>query len=266
MYRSYYEFWDKHSDPRSKHLPLMGDPLPIVMVIGVYMYFISILGPRLMKNRAPMQLNRFMHCYNAVQVVANAMIVYKVFHLVWIPWKYNFWCDGIETTDENFGKEVAYACYYYFVLKILDFVDTMIMVLRKKDSQVSFLHKYHHVMICVGAWVGAAIMPGGPHEALFATMNCSIHVIMYSYYSATIFNPELRNCKYKRHLTEIQLVQFAVAGIHAVVGYFQPNCTFPKWAFLLFVPQDVFMICMFLDFYIKAYVKPKQLKKKQRAE
>ncbi|CAB0019367.1 unnamed protein product [Nesidiocoris tenuis] len=201
--------------PRTRHLPLI-DPISLIVLLGGYMYLISSLGPRLMKNRQPMQLNKFMHCYNALQVLTNIWIVY-----------------------------------------------IMIMVLRKKDEQASFLHKYHHVLVCFGAWMTTAILPGGSQVVFFGTMNCSIHAVMYSYYSATIINPELRQCKYKRHLTEAQIIQFVLSGIHAIIGYFHPTCSIPKWALMAFIPQDIFMIALFSDFYIKAYIKPKKQKKKR---
>ncbi|CAB0002889.1 unnamed protein product [Nesidiocoris tenuis] len=153
----------------------MDGPEYFIMVLAAYMYFVSILGPKLMKDRPPFDLKWFMYGYNTVQVVLNLYIVY----------------------------ETAWVVHLYFLIKLLDLSDTLIMVLRKKDRQASFLHKYHHMSVLVAAWIGAA---GGSNILLFGTINCSIHAVMYSYYTATIINPDLRYCKYKRHLTEVQLV------------------------------------------------------------
>lgn len=38
---------------------------------------------------------------------------------------------------------------------------------------------------------------------------------------------------------------------------FQPNCTFPKWPLFVILPQNLFMFCLFLDFYYQAYIKKK---------
>ncbi|BES94284.1 elongation of very long chain fatty acids protein [Nesidiocoris tenuis] len=262
LYDAYNKFLDENIDPRTRHLPLI-DPISLIVLLGGYMYLISSLGPRLMKNRQPMQLNKFMHCYNALQVLTNIWIVYIAFTEVWIPRRYEFWCEGADLSYEPGPLLVVRMTYVYFLLKVLDFVDTMIMVLRKKDEQASFLHKYHHVLVCFGAWMTTAILPGGSQVVFFGTMNCSIHAVMYSYYSATIINPELRQCKYKRHLTEAQIIQFVLSGIHAIIGYFHPTCSIPKWALMAFIPQDIFMIALFSDFYIKAYIKPKKQKKKR---
>ncbi|BES94281.1 elongation of very long chain fatty acids protein [Nesidiocoris tenuis] len=266
MYKSYREFWDENLDPRNRHLLLMDGPEYFIMVLAAYMYFVSILGPKLMKDRPPFDLKWFMYGYNTVQVVLNLYIVYEAFTEIWIPGTINVICEGVTMSYDRLPLKTAWVVHLYFLIKLLDLSDTLIMVLRKKDRQASFLHKYHHMSVLVAAWIGAAVMPGGSNILLFGTINCSIHAVMYSYYTATIINPDLRYCKYKRHLTEVQLIQFVVAGVHAVIGYFHPTCTFPKWAFLVFIPQDIFMVCMFSDFYIKTYLKPRNKAKKVSAE
>lgn len=40
---------------------------------------------------------------------------------------------------------------------------------------------------------------------------------------------------------------------------FKPDCEFPRWTSAMFIPQDLFMLVLFIDFYIKTYIKkPKQ--------
>lgn len=43
--------------------------------------------------------------------------------------------------------------YLYFILKIIDYLDTIFFILRKKNEHVSFLHVYHHVVVSTGAYV-----------------------------------------------------------------------------------------------------------------
>lgn len=39
---------------------------------------------------------------------------------------------------------------------------------------------------------------------------------------------------------------------------FWPDCEYPRWTAGLFLPQNLFMLILFIDFYIKTYVrKPK---------
>lgn len=57
----------------------------------------------------------------------------------------------------------------------------MFLVIRKKP--VIFLHWYHHVTVLLFCWHAWHIVAG--YGIWFATMNFSVHSIMYSYYFAT---------------------------------------------------------------------------------
>lgn len=39
---------------------------------------------------------------------------------------------------------------------------------------------------------------------------------------------------------------------------FKPNCEYPRWVAAVFLPQNLFMLILFLDFYIKTYIKKPQ--------
>lgn len=56
---------------------MMSSPVPIMSVVAAYFLLIRI-GPRLMKNRPPMQMNKLLAYYNAFQVLLAAMICIKV--------------------------------------------------------------------------------------------------------------------------------------------------------------------------------------------
>lgn len=61
-------------DPRVEQYPLLGSPIPIIVVMGSYVYFVKNLGPRLMQNRKPFELNNVMMIYNLIQVIANVVL------------------------------------------------------------------------------------------------------------------------------------------------------------------------------------------------
>ncbi|CAG9560154.1 unnamed protein product [Danaus chrysippus] len=66
---------------------MMSSPFPILSVVLLYLLFIRI-GPRIMKNRPPLEINKLISYYNAAQVVLATMICIKVFKL-------NLFRDGI---------------------------------------------------------------------------------------------------------------------------------------------------------------------------
>ncbi|XP_023250684.1 elongation of very long chain fatty acids protein 7-like, partial [Seriola lalandi dorsalis] len=79
-------------------------------------------------------------------------------------------------------------------------------VLRKKNSQVTFLHVYHHSIMPFTWWFGVRFAPGGL-GTFHALLNCVVHVIMYSYYGLTAMGPNYQKYLWwKKYLTTIQLV------------------------------------------------------------
>lgn len=62
------------SDPRNEHYPLLGSPFPILTILGIYLYFVNSLGPRLMESLKPFQIETIINWYNIAQVLINLFI------------------------------------------------------------------------------------------------------------------------------------------------------------------------------------------------
>lgn len=116
---------------------------------------------------------------------------------------------------------------------------------------------------------------------MLGLLNCFVHVIMYSYYFLTSFNPELkRSAWWKKHITQLQLVSFAADTHHITQRILQINhcsaqvqfailiihflhpivfteCAYPKALSFIGLSQNLFMFLLFSDFYYKAYIKRK---------
>jgi hypothetical protein len=62
--------------------------------------------------------------------------------------------------------------------QVYEFVDTMIMIMKKNNHQISFLHVYHHATTFFPAWwLNIMFSPGG--DAYFCcAVNSFIHVLM----------------------------------------------------------------------------------------
>lgn len=74
--------------------------------------------------------------------------------------KIDWHCEGIDFSDDPFGVQCAQTTYFYYLLKVLDLLDTVFFVLRKKSSHVSFLHVYHHCAVLIGSYVAVNWAPG----------------------------------------------------------------------------------------------------------
>lgn len=128
-------------------------------------------------------------------------------------------------------------------------------MLKKKNSQMSFLHCYHHGGMALGCYVATKWLPGG-HTTMLGIINTFVHSCMYFYYFLTAFKPELnKSMWWKKHITQIQLAQFSFLALHFLRGLLAKNCGYPMiFLWILFI-QNSFMLTLFGDFYYKIYLK-----------
>jgi elongation of very long chain fatty acids protein 4 len=108
---------------------------------------------------------------------------------------------------------MAKIVWVFYVSKIWEFVDTMIMIVKKNYRQISFLHVYHHSTIFGIWWYVTLIAPNG--EAYFsAAFNSLIHVIMYGYYFCSAIGIKQVSL-IKRYITTCQMFQFSCMFVQA---------------------------------------------------
>ncbi|KAK0052069.1 elongation of very long chain fatty acids protein 4-like isoform X2, partial [Biomphalaria pfeifferi] len=143
-----------------------------------------------------------------------------------------------------------YAGWLSFYSKVIELLDTVFFILRKKFKQVTFLHVYHHVMTTFCFWFGARFIPNGP-VIIFPFLNCFVHVIMYTYYALTSIGYSLLT--WKKYLTKIQLVQFLAFLVPSVL-YQLYDCPFARMYFSLVLFYVITLMILFTNFYIKAYL------------
>ncbi|XP_034241940.1 elongation of very long chain fatty acids protein 7-like [Thrips palmi] len=244
------DLWN-YCDPRSCNLPLATNPLHLAAILGVYLYFVLSLGPRLMKNRPPFELRTIMLVYNGVQVVWCGYLFYECIRLAW-GWKYSYICEPLSMEMEPYDFEVARTVWLYFILKIVDLLDTVFMVLRKNHRQISFLHVYHHSGMVFCIWMGTKAFPGG-HHTFLGFINCFVHCLLYGYYFLSLYNPKIKVAWWKKYITVVQIVQFAMNVAHESLPLLMPNCEVNKVISGALVIQNLFMFVLFTDFYLKNY-------------
>ncbi|KAB0795323.1 hypothetical protein PPYR_12162 [Photinus pyralis] len=248
-YRIAFEDW---ADPRVENFLFMKSPFPVIAILVFYMYFVFKLGPKLMKNRRPFKINRILVIYNAIQIILCIWLLYR--NATTVLWKHNLLCQPIDYSKSELGLTSVNMVWSYFMMKIIDLLDTVFFVLRKKYSQVTFLHVYHHAGMCLLGWMGTKYVAGG-HGCLLGLINTTVHVIMYFYYLLTAWDKKYKdNIWWKKHITQLQIVQFLVVTVHLMLVLFQPTCDYPRWIVYSLLPQNALMLILFSNFYIKAYI------------
>ncbi|VVD04653.1 unnamed protein product [Leptidea sinapis] len=258
--RLYYYLNEEIIDERTREWPLIGSPWPGLCLLLFYLLLVLRLLPNYMKNRAPYDLRGVIGLYDAVQILSCVYVVYHSLRLGWLR-HYSLVCHPVDYEPDSL--EYAWkVCYGYFVIKLMDLLDTVFFVLRKKNNQVSFLHVYHHFGMVAVAWGMVKWVPGG-HITFLVPVNSFVHIIMYIYYFLTTWDESYKeSIWWKKHVTQIQIIQFTILLTHFITLAVAADCPFPRTPAYILIPQNLFMVILFSDFYYRAYIKSNQTKNK----
>ncbi|GJQ85711.1 hypothetical protein Trydic_g13401 [Trypoxylus dichotomus] len=247
---------DGLSDPRTTDWPLISSPVPTIMMILIYLYVVLLLGPWLMANRKPFKLKKVLIFYNGAQVLASLYMFSEHLWSGWF-WDYSLICQPVDYSHSSKAMRMANLCWWYYISKLTEFADTVFFVLRKKDSQVSLLHLYHHSLTPVETWILVKFIAGG-HGTFSNLINNIVHVIMYFYYMVAAMGPEYQKYLWwKKHLTTIQLLQFLIVFIHSAQLHYV-DCGYPRFmGYLLLLHSSIFL-ALFSHFYYQTYTSAKK--------
>ncbi|XP_055631368.1 elongation of very long chain fatty acids protein 7 [Toxorhynchites rutilus septentrionalis] len=252
-------FFVENQDERTQDWFLSGSMTPLIMILVSYLYFCLYAGPRYMAKRKPFQLEKVLIGYNAIQVVLSMVLVWEGIQGGWNG-TYNFKCQPVDYTRSPTGMRMAGAVWLYYICKVVELLDTVFFVLRKRQRQVSFLHLYHHTLMPVCGFIGVKYFAGG-HGSLLGLINSFIHVCMYAYYMLAAMGPKVQKYLWwKRYLTVMQIIQFIIVFYHTAQVQFQPSCAYPKSIAALLTLNAGIFIYMFSSFYVKSYTQKSQQK------
>lgn len=255
---NYYltDFWMEHGDPRTSSLPLMsGGPSPILIIIGMYIAFVKVIGPKFMMDRKPLSLRPLMLFFNSFMLAVNAvgfligLIASDFGSRLWSCRKHSY-NDANSEFKENL---LIYLGYLYMCARILDMSDTVFFVMRKKYNNVSCLHVFHHSLVPLIAFIGLKLHPY-PNAGYLPMSNVFVHTLMYAYYAMSCMGPEMSKYTWwKKHLTQLQLIQFGTVFLHALHMYIMPDCQFPKILSAAEMHISILFFLLFGKFYCDTY-------------
>nr|XP_050864598.1 elongation of very long chain fatty acids protein 1-like isoform X3 [Vespula vulgaris] len=248
----FFHFIFSIGDPRINNWVLF-NPSVVISVLFSYLYFVFVCGPRFMKNRQPYSLKTFIRCYDIFQIVMNSFIVYKLIRGGWFT-TLSIFCEPIVYRTDPANIELLIACWLAHITKFIDLIETGIFVLRKKNNQISFLHLYHHISTVLISWIFGKRYASGMGTFL-PLVNCSVHVMMYTYYLLSTFGPNVQKViyNYKYLLTVIQMVQFVILICHASQSL-SPNCDIDNTPGIVLIINLLINLGLFYNFYKKTYV------------
>eukprot|EP01123_Difflugia_compressa_P013434 TRINITY_DN620_c0_g1_i1.p1 TRINITY_DN620_c0_g1~~TRINITY_DN620_c0_g1_i1.p1 ORF type:complete len:237 (-),score=12.41 TRINITY_DN620_c0_g1_i1:231-941(-) len=218
-------------------------PLFMIAVSAVYL-LLCFFGKRFMSTRSPISVGSFPILYNLFQVLLSIYMSWGIFGPGGLG--SSTFVFGLNST---YSYRLEYFVWIHYWSKMIDFVDTILILLKKNDRQLNFLHVYHHSSIVIIWGLLLHFSVGNGTTAFGAGINSFIHAIMYTHY--LVLSLGLQN-PYKKYLTGAQLIQFALCVMHSVLVGFLERSPVQPWWLLQFLYQ-LSMLYLFMDFYKRTY-------------
>jgi elongation of very long chain fatty acids protein 4 len=192
-------------------------------------------GRREMTSKLPIQM------YNILQIVYNVYVIAGLYNV--------FPVTNVYGINIPYNDSIKHYVYMHYMSKYIDYFDTIFMILRKKNSQVSFLHVYHHATVIIPwGWIVAGGHANGT-AAFGALINSIIHMMMYSHYFWTSMG--YRN-PFKRFLTQAQIAQFFLCAGHSFAVILYEKNVPVRYAYgeMIYHMQMIYLFC---KFYTSSY-------------
>lgn len=212
-------------------------------------YFILIVASLLWKKfTSPLGLHKVLVGYNflcSVLSLYSLAIILRAYYNAGLLYTFAMVHDA----------EVKHAFLIYWITKHLELLDTVFMIVRHRQRQITFLHVYHHASILLLSDYAYHHTPW-PAIGVMLGMNSFVHVFLYFYYGQSALYPTQRP-QWRKTLTQLQMFQFIVGIVHSSFGYAHHGfCIFSIF-------YGFSMLGLFGNFYFHAYVKARHDKKSE---
>ncbi|XP_017057437.1 elongation of very long chain fatty acids protein F [Drosophila ficusphila] len=241
-------------------LPLMGSPWPTLTILSIYLLFILKVGRQFMENRKPFDLRGVIKAYNIMQIVYNSAALTGGLYFLFVLKAYDLSCISRLPLDHEYKNWERWLSYSYFFNKLMDLMETVFFVLRKKYRQISVLHVVHHLIMAFGGYLYLTYSGYGGTLFPLCLLNVAVHVIMYTYYYLSCVSKDLQTSRWKKYITIVQLVQFLLVLSNFSYTLMQPNCNASRPVIYSGMLVDITFILLFGNFYLHAYVLPSKKK------
>uniref|UniRef100_A0A7N0TW56 very-long-chain 3-oxoacyl-CoA synthase n=1 Tax=Kalanchoe fedtschenkoi TaxID=63787 RepID=A0A7N0TW56_KALFE len=156
------------------------------------------------------------------------------------------------------GGPLFFWAHVYYLSKLLEFVDTLIIILNRTSARrLTFLHVYHHSAVVVMSYLWLATSMSLFPIALVT--NAAVHVLMYGYYllCAVGIRPG-----WKRVVTDCQIVQFVFGFAASFVMLFYHFCRggcAGIWGWVFNAVFNASLLYLFVDFHKRNYAAKRKM-------
>lgn len=234
---------------------LMNSFQPVFWIAVAYLLFVLKLGPKIMEKREPLPIRGLMVAYNLFQIFFNGWLVWLLFttpgSMLYVRKDI---CQFPGRKNNPYFLPVLTGSWYFFISKLIDLLDTVFFVLRKKQSHITFFHVFHHVNVLILSWAFLKYMKD-EHAVLAGALNSFVHIWMSSDYLLAALGPPMRKYLWwKKHMTQLQIGHLVIilAYIGVLIWY---RCKV-LISLALYIAVNIFVfLYFFLEFYFRTYTK-----------
>ena len=252
VYNSAEEYVEKNENPYAD----TAWEYPAIITF-LYLFVVVFLGQKFFEKRQPLNVEGYMLVYNAYQTIFN---IWAVVGFLSEIYRRSLPFAGTAYKPSREEAKLGFLIYAHYQNKFIELLDTVFMVVRKKTTQVTFLHVWHHSIMSWSWLVVLWYNPGG--DAYFGSfMNSLIHVVMYSYYLLTALKLP---CPWKKFVTRLQLGQFVLIFTQGWYAIYLGST--PVWLTLIQQFVMVNMLVLFGNFYLKNYAAQQKKKAEEHQE
>jgi len=226
-----------------------------MLIVMCYLGFV-LIGSMIFKIEAvpSLKLTPVQFIYNIVQVmlcsymcIEAGVIAYRQGYSI-LP------CNPYNARKPPVGNVL----WLFYISKILDFLDTVFIIIGKKWRQLSFLHVYHHTTIFLFYWLN---LNAGYDGDIYLTivLNGFIHTVMYTYYFLSLHTKDIW---WKKYLTLMQMIQFLIMNAQALYLLLSGCTLYPPRITQAYLIYILSLLVLFAQFYVSSYSKGKAVSKK----
>ncbi|MCJ1428444.1 hypothetical protein MMC29_006354 [Sticta canariensis] len=234
-----------------------------VLLLSTY-YITVFAGREVMRNRAPLNLNRLFMVHNLyLTIISGTLLALFIEQLLPTIWRKGMFF-AICNHKGGWTDQLVALYYLNYLTKYIELIDTIFMVLKKKP--LTFLHTYHHgatALLCYTQLIGITAVSWVP-----ITLNLLVHVVMYWYYFQSARGVRVW---WKKWITRLQIVQFVIdlgfvyfaSYTYFSSTYFPDLPSYGKCAgeeFAAFAGMGILSsyLLLFISFYFATYKKTGQ--------
>lgn len=200
----------------------------------------------------------FVHNLN-MSVLSLVMLIGLIAGAVWDKRFDSLDAFGCRPAADYVGA-VPFWMYVFYLSKMLEFIDTFLLVLSKKD--LIWLHKVHHLTTMSLVW--HAMVNNYALDLISAGTNCIVHTIMYLYFAKPI--------RFLRpFITSSQIVQFLLVLALHINAFYQrfmshSPCRGSFYAELHGTGMYGLYLGMFVNFFVQQYLKNRKERRGRATE